>query len=93
MDFRLVSAFCVEIEGKAPFSRVAEEEEIANNSGEEGRILVSKVMSAVFLAGTVDCRAVVLGTYGCVTESVKINSFSVGKITPVVSNEIDNMSE
>lgn len=54
VDFRLVSAFCVEIEGKAPFSRVAEEEEIANNSGEEGRILVSKVMSSVFSSW--DCR-------------------------------------
>lgn len=91
MNFTPVSAFCVKNEGKASFLMV--EEEVASTSGEEGRILVPKVKSAVFLSGPVDRKIEVFGTYGCVTESVKRSSFSVCKITCVGPNEVDNTLE
>lgn len=52
------------------------------------------IKSAVVPVGTVDCKTeVVLDTYGCVTESVKCNSLSVGKITCVGPPEVGNILE
>ena len=94
MNFRPVPAFCVESEGNVSFLTVAKEEEGASTSGEEGRILVPKIKSAVVLVGTVDCKTEeVLDTYGGMTESVKYNSFSVGKITCVGPTEVGNTLE
>ena len=94
MNFRPVPAFCVENEGNTSFLIVAKEEEAESTSGEEGRILVPKIKPAVVLVGTVDPKAEeVLDTYGCVTESVKCNSFSAGKITCVGPPEVGNILE
>lgn len=93
MNFRSVPAFCVENEGNTSFLTVAKEEEAVSSSGEEGRILVPKIKSAVILVETVDCKTEVLDTNGCMTESVKCNSFSVGKITFVGPAEVGNILE
>lgn len=53
-----------------------------------------EIKSATVLVGIVDCKTEeVLDTYGCVTESVRCNSFAVGKITCVGPTEVCNILE